>query len=126
RPRCGWGLRTAWARSKSYRWSEVFTGVYLAIDQGSRAVVLGFNGAGKTTLLRLRAGHDEPDAGQVEPGYGLKLGYYAQEHETLDMNQSVLDNMKSAAPNLDETSARTVLGSFLFSGDDVYKPATVL
>ena len=82
--------------------------------------------AGKTTLLRILAGQDDPDSGAVKPGYGLKLGYYAQEHETLDVNQSVLDNMMSAAPNLDDTSARTVLGSFLFSGDDVYKSASVL
>ena len=123
---CGKVPLTASGLSKSYGSTEVFTGVDLAIDQGSRVVVLGFNGAGKTTLLRLLAGHEAPDAGQVEPGYGLKLGYYAQEHETLDVQQSVLDNMKSAAPNLDETAARTVLGSFLFSGDDVYKPAEVL
>ena len=76
--------------------------------------------------MRILAGQDQPDSGAVEPGYGLKLGYYAQEHETLDVNQSVLDNMKSAAPDLDDTTARTVLDSFLFSGDDVYKPAGVL
>ncbi|HIW47278.1 MAG TPA: ATP-binding cassette domain-containing protein [Candidatus Yaniella excrementigallinarum] len=123
---CGKVPLTASGLTKSYGSTEVFTGVDLAIDQGSRVVVLGFNGAGKTTLLKLLAGYEEPDAGVVEPGYGLKLGYYAQEHETLDTSQSVLDNMKSAAPNLDETTARTVLGSFLFSGDDVYKPAGVL
>lgn len=123
---CGKVPLTASGLTKSYGSTEVFTGVDLAIDQGSRVVILGFNGAGKTTLLKILAGQEEPDAGAVEPGYGLKLGYYAQEHETLDVNQSVLDNMKSAAPNLDETSARTVLGSFLFSGDDAYKSAAVL
>lgn len=123
---CGKVPLTASGLSKSYGSTEVFTGVDLAIDQGSRVVILGFNGAGKTTLLRILAGQDEPDSGAVEPGYGLKLGYYAQEHETLDVNQSVLENMTSAAPNLDDTSARTVLGSFLFSGDDVYKSASVL
>ena len=123
---CGKVPLTASGLSKSYGSTEVFTGVDLAIDQGSRVVILGFNGAGKTTLLKLLAGYEEPDSGQVEPGYGLKLGYYAQEHETLDINQSVLENMMSAAPNLDETSARTVLGSFLFSGDDAHKSAGVL
>ena len=72
------------------------------------------------------AGVDAPDTGQVEPGHGLKIGYYAQEHENLDVNRSVLDNMKSAAPDLGETEVRKVLGSFLFSGDDVEKPAGVL
>ncbi|MGO3661101.1 ATP-binding cassette domain-containing protein, partial [Microbacterium gubbeenense] len=59
-------------------------------------------------------------------GHGLKIGYYAQEHENLDVNRSVLENMISSAPNLNETEARKVLGSFLFTGDDVLKPAGVL
>ena len=67
-----------------------------------------------------------PDTGQVEPGHGLKIGYYAQEHENLDVGRTVLQNMKSAAPDLGETDVRKVLGSFLFSGDDVDKPAGVL
>ena len=56
----------------------------------------------------------------------MKIGYYAQEHENLDVDRSVLANMKSAAPDLGETDVRKVLGSFLFSGDDVEKPAGVL
>ena len=113
--------------SRSYGSQEVFTDVDLAIDRGSRVVVLGLNGAGKTTLLRILAGVDEPDTGQVEPGHGLKLGYYAQEHENLDVSRTVLENMKSAAPDsLGETDVRKVLGSFLFTGDDVDKPAGVL
>ena len=88
--------------------------------------MLGLNGAGKTTLLRMLAGVDTPDTGQVEPGHGLKIGYYAQEHENLDVDRTVLENMKSAAPDLGETDVRKVLGSFLFSGDDVDKPAGVL
>jgi ATPase subunit of ABC transporter with duplicated ATPase domains len=89
-------------------------------------VVLGLNGAGKTTLLRMLGGVEEGDTGEVEPGHGLRLGYYAQEHETLDPERSVLENMRSAAPDLPEVEARRVLGSFLFSGDDVDKPARVL
>jgi ATPase subunit of ABC transporter with duplicated ATPase domains len=112
--------------SKSYGSLEIFTDVDLAIDRGSKVVVLGLNGAGKTTLLRLLAGVDQPDTGQLEPGHGLKVGYYAQEHENLDVKRSVLENMISAAPDLNETEARKVLGSFLFTGDDVHKPAGVL
>ena len=89
-------------------------------------MILGLNGAGKTTLLRMLAGVAEPDFGQVEPGHGLKLGYFAQEHDTLDQDRTVLQNMKTAAPELTDTQARTVLGSFLFQGDDVDKPAGVL
>ncbi|GAA2091445.1 ribosomal protection-like ABC-F family protein [Brevibacterium salitolerans] len=123
---CGRVPLTAEGLSKSYGSTEVFTGVDLAIDRGTRVVVLGFNGAGKTTLLRLLAGAEEPDSGRVVPGHGLKLGYYAQEHETLDTSRSVLENMRASSPHLDDTAVRTVLGSFLFSGDDVHKPASVL
>ncbi|RKS89436.1 ATPase subunit of ABC transporter with duplicated ATPase domains [Microbacterium sp. AG790] len=112
--------------SKSYGSLEIFTDVDLAIDRGSKVVVLGLNGAGKTTLLRILAGVDNADTGVIEPGHGLKIGYYAQEHENLDVNRSVLDNMMSAAPDINATEARKVLGSFLFTGDDVLKPAGVL
>ncbi len=112
--------------SKSYGSLEVFTDVDLAIDKGSRVVILGLNGAGKTTLLRILGGLDAPDTGAVLPGHGLKLGYYAQEHETLDLTRTVLENLQTAAPDLSETQVRSVLGSFLFSGDDAAKPAHVL
>jgi ATPase subunit of ABC transporter with duplicated ATPase domains len=123
---CGKTPLTAAELSKSYGSLEVFTDVDLAIDKGSRVVILGLNGAGKTTLLRILAGVDEPDTGKVLPGHGLKLGYYAQEHETLDTDRTVLENLRTAAPQLTDTEARSVLGSFLFSGDDATKPAGVL
>jgi ATPase subunit of ABC transporter with duplicated ATPase domains len=123
---CGRTPLRASGLSRSYGSQEVFTDVDLAVDRGSRVVVLGLNGAGKTTLLRMLSGLDQPDTGEVQPGHGLKLGYYAQEHENLDVERTVLQNMKSAAPDLGETEVRKVLGSFLFSGDDVDKPAGVL
>ncbi|WP_424945195.1 ribosomal protection-like ABC-F family protein [Canibacter zhoujuaniae] len=123
---CGKTPLMAESISKSYGSLEIFAGVDLAIDKGSKVVVLGFNGAGKTTLLRILAGVDKPDTGKLIAGHGLKVGYYAQEHETLDVKRSVLENMVSASPHLTETEARKVLGSFLFTGDDVHKPAGVL
>jgi ATPase subunit of ABC transporter with duplicated ATPase domains len=123
---CGKTPLTAAELSKSYGSLEVFTDVDLAIDKGSRVVILGLNGAGKTTLLRILAGVDAADTGKVVPGHGLKLGYYAQEHETLDTGRTVLENLRTAAPQLTDTEARSVLGSFLFSGDDATKPAGVL
>ncbi|WP_119730672.1 ABC-F family ATP-binding cassette domain-containing protein [Thermomonospora amylolytica] len=123
---CGRTPLTAEGLSKSYGSLEIFTDVDLAIDRGSRVVVLGLNGAGKTTLLRLLAGLDKPDTGRVVAGHGLRLGYYAQEHETLDVERTVLENMRSAAPDLPEVEVRKILGSFLFTGDDVDKPAGVL
>ncbi|MGL5810157.1 MAG: ABC-F family ATP-binding cassette domain-containing protein [Nocardioides sp.] len=123
---CGKTPLTASRLSKSYGSLEVFTDVDLAIDRSSRVVVLGLNGAGKTTLLRILGSLEKPDTGEVHAGHGLKLGYYAQEHETLDLRRTVLENMRSAAPDLGDTDARSVLGSFLFSGDDADKPARVL
>jgi len=123
---CGKTPLSAQSLSKSYGSLEIFTDVDLAIDRGSRVVVLGLNGAGKTTLLRMLAGNIAPDTGEVVYGHGAKIGYFAQEHEILDGERTVLENMKSAAPDLDDTRVRTILGSFLFSGDDVEKPAGVL
>jgi ATPase subunit of ABC transporter with duplicated ATPase domains len=123
---CGRTPLTARGLTKSYGSAEVFAGVDMAVDRGGRVVVLGLNGAGKTTLLRLLAGLEQPDSGEVRPGHGLRLGYYAQEHETLDTERTVLENMRSAAPDLTEAQQRGILGSFLFSGDDVAKPAGVL
>jgi ATPase subunit of ABC transporter with duplicated ATPase domains len=123
---CGRTPLTAAGLSKSYGSQEVFTDVELAVDRGSRVVVLGLNGAGKTTLLRLLSGLEEPDTGEVRPGHGLRIGYYAQEHETLDVDRTVLENLRSASPDLDDMHVRSVLGSFLFTGDDVDKPAGVL
>ena len=123
---CGKTPLMASELSKSYGSLEIFTDVDLAIDRGSRVVVLGLNGAGKTTLLRILAGEEQPDTGHVEAGHGLRLGYYAQEHETLVPDRTVLQNMMSSAPDLTETEARTVLGSFLFSGDTVDQPAGTL
>jgi ATPase subunit of ABC transporter with duplicated ATPase domains len=124
--KCGRTPLRAEGLSRSYGSLEVFTDVDLAIDRGSRVVVLGLNGAGKTTLLRVLAGIDTPDTGTVVPGHGLKLGYYAQEHETLDTTRTVLENLHGSAPQLTDSEARGVLGSFLFSGDDAHKPAAVL
>ncbi|SDX42366.1 ATPase components of ABC transporters with duplicated ATPase domains [Geodermatophilus africanus] len=114
---CGRTPLTAEALSKSYGSLEVFTDVDLAVDRGARVVVLGLNGAGKTTLLRMLAGTEAPDTGEVKPGHGLRIGYYAQEHETLDHDRSLLENMRAAAPQSTDTELRRILGAFLFSGD---------
>ena len=128
---CGRTPLTADGLSKSYGSLEVFADVDLAVDRGARVVVLGLNGAGKTTLLRLLSGIEPPDTGAVEAGHGLRLGYYAQEHETLDHDRTVLENMRTSASavgrsDLTDTELRKILGAFLFSGDDVDKPAGVL
>lgn len=113
---CGRTPLVAKGLTKTYGSLEVFTGVDLAIDRGSRVVVLGLNGAGKTTLLRLLAGVEQPDAGALEPGHGLKLGYFAQEHDTLDDAATVWQNIRHAAPDSGEQDLRGLLGAFMFSG----------
>jgi ATPase subunit of ABC transporter with duplicated ATPase domains len=123
---CGRTPLTATGLSKTYGSTEVFTDVDLAVDRGARVVVLGLNGAGKTTLLRMLGGIETPDTGEVVPGHGLRIGYYAQEHETLDTDRTVLENMRTAAPELTDAQTRSVLGSFLFRGDAVHQPAGTL
>lgn len=123
---CGRTPLVAKGLTKNYGSLEVFTGVDLAIDRGSRVVVLGLNGAGKTTLLRLLAGAETPDAGRLEPGHGLKLGYFAQEHDTLDNNATVWENIRHAAPDTGEQDLRGLLGAFMFSGPQLDQPAGTL
>ncbi|MGH3026879.1 MAG: ABC-F family ATP-binding cassette domain-containing protein, partial [Gaiellaceae bacterium] len=113
--------------SKRFGSLEVFTGVELAIDRGSRVVILGLNGAGKTTLLRILAGVEAPDTGVVAPGHGLELGYYAQEHETLRPEESVFSNVRRVAPlRMTDAELRKILGAFLFSGDRIAQSAGTL
>ncbi|MGK5630133.1 ABC-F family ATP-binding cassette domain-containing protein [Streptomyces sp. URMC 123] len=123
---CGRTPLGAIALTKSYGDHTVLSGVDLAVDRGGRQVVLGLNGAGKTTLLRLLAGVEAPDGGRVVPGHGLRLGYFAQEHDTLDEERTVRENLAAAAPHLTDGEIRRVLGAFLFTGDDADKPAGVL
>jgi ATPase subunit of ABC transporter with duplicated ATPase domains len=123
---CGKTPLMAEGLSKSYGSLEIFTGVDLAIDKGSRVVILGLNGAGKTTLLRLLGQMERPDAGALIPGHGLKVGYFAQEHETLDHEASVWENIRHAAPDTQEQQLRQLLGTFLFSGEQLDQPAGTL
>ncbi|MEV7044646.1 ABC-F family ATP-binding cassette domain-containing protein [Amycolatopsis sp. NPDC051061] len=123
---CGRTPLTAEGLSKSYGSLEIFTGVDLAIDRGSKVVVLGLNGAGKTTLLRLLGGMETPDTGGIVPGHGMRLGYYAQEHETLDHDASVWENIRHLSPDTGAQELRNLLGSFLFTGEQLDQPAGTL
>ncbi|MSX38925.1 MAG: ATP-binding cassette domain-containing protein, partial [Actinobacteria bacterium] len=69
---------------------------------------------------------DQADTGEIQPGHGMRLGYYAQEHDTLDADRSVLENMRSAAPHLLAPEIRNVPGPVMFSGDSVDQPAGTL
>jgi ATPase subunit of ABC transporter with duplicated ATPase domains len=123
---CGRTPLTAEGLTKAFGSLEVFTGVDLAVDRGAKVVVLGLNGAGKTTLLRLLAGTEAADAGRVVPGHGMRTGYFAQEHDTLDMDASVWENVRHASPDTPEQQLRTLLGSFMFSGEQLDQRAGTL
>jgi ATPase subunit of ABC transporter with duplicated ATPase domains len=123
---CGKTPLMASGLTKNYGSLEVFSGVDLAIDRGSRVVVLGLNGAGKTTLLRVLAGAETPDAGTIDPGHGCKVGYFAQEHDTLDNNATVWENIRHAAPDTGEQDLRGLLGAFMFTGPQLDQPAGTL
>ena len=123
---CGRTPLVAKGLTKTYGSLEIFTGVDLAIDKGSRVVVLGLNGAGKTTMLRILAGAEKADAGAIEPGHGLKLGYFAQEHDTIDGLASVWENIRHAAPDTGEQELRSLLGAFMFTGPQLEQPAGTL
>lgn len=124
---CGKTPLNAKGLTKMYGSLEVFAGVDLAIDKGSRVVVLGFNGAGKTTLLKLLAGVERTDGeGGIVSGHGLKIGYFAQEHDTIDPDKSVWENTLEACPDAGEQDLRGLLGAFMFSGDQLKQPAGTL
>lgn len=110
--------------AKAYGDNVVFVDVGLALERGERLVILGLNGAGKTTLLRILAGVEQPDLGRVVAGHKASIGYYAQEHEGIDPNATVLQHLQavSAEP---ERVLRAVLGHFLLA-DRVDQPAGTL
>jgi ATPase subunit of ABC transporter with duplicated ATPase domains len=124
--KCGKIPLSAHNISKSYGDLQVFKNVDLYVDRGAKIAVLGLNGAGKTTLLKILSRQLTPNTGKVEDGYGLILGYYAQEHDLLDQNVTVMENMQNFAEDLTDAEIRNVLGSFLFVADDVYKMTNVL
>ena len=92
----------------------ILMGLNLLIWQGERVGLVGPNGAGKSLLYRLILGQDTPTAGEIKLGPSVKVGYYAQEHETLDYERSLIDTVRQAAP-LSENAAVAFLGRFLFS-----------
>ena len=99
----------------------------LVVENGEMLVVAGRNGAGKSTLLRMLAGVDWISDGEIIPGAGVKIGYFSQDNaETICGTESILDYIESRAPTELIPKVRDMLGSFLFRGDDVFKPLNVL
>ncbi len=97
------------------------------INKGDRIAIVGVNGAGKTTFSKILAGVEKPSGGTRELGHAVKTGYYSQEHaDALDGSMTVLETIEKSAKGLSEAQMRTLLGCFLFRGDDVFKSVKVL
>ncbi len=113
--------------SKSYDSVEVFKNLNAIVTRGEKICIIGPNGAGKTTLLRIIAGELEASAGTTKIGNKVDVGYYAQHHaDTLHRESTVFDEVYRAGKGASPNRVRSVLGAFLFSGDSVDKPISVL
>ena len=113
--------------SKSYGDNVVYDGMSLTLSRGDRVALVGPNGAGKTTMLKLLAGVIPPDDGTRKLGHNVMTAYYAQHVlELLNPGNTIIEELRQAAPGESEQNLRNTLGGFLFSGDDVHKPISVL
>src|SRR6202034_3910832 len=113
--------------AKSYGEKEVLKGVNFTIERGDRVALVGHNGAGKSTLIRLLTGAEAPTSGTVRLGHHVVSEYFAQDqYKVLDGEARMLDDISRAAIKVPESELRSLLGCFLFSGDDVFKKLGVL
>ena len=123
------GSKVIWLTnvSKSYGDNAVYRGMDLELSRGDRVALVGPNGAGKTTMLKILAGALPIDAGERTTGHNVVTAYYAQHVlELLSPDNTIIQELQQAAPKEPEQNLRTTLGGFLFSGDDVHKPVSVL
>ncbi|MTA53698.1 MAG: ATP-binding cassette domain-containing protein, partial [Actinobacteria bacterium] len=123
-PQSGITVVTTKGLSKGYGGPPVFEDVSFDLGRGERLLVLGLNGAGKTSLLRILAGATQANIGDIEWGYNVAVGYFAQEHDTLDPQQSLMWHMRRELPNgsgLTETQLRALLGMFGLQGSKVFQ-----
>ena len=112
---------------KSYGENQVLKNVRFTIERGDRVALVGVNGAGKSTLIKLMTGVEAPSAGTVRLGHNVVSEYFAQDqYKVLDGDVRMLDDISRAAVKVPESELRSLLGCFLFSGDDVFKPLGVL
>jgi ATP-binding cassette subfamily F protein 3 len=113
--------------AKSYGDHQVFSGVDFIIERGDRVALVGINGAGKSTLIKLLAGAEPLTAGEFTLGHNAQPDYFAQDqYKELDGSARMVDDLATVAPRATNTELRSILGSFLFSEDDVFKTIGVL
>ena len=107
--------------SKSFGSLKLFSDLSFEIKRGEKVAIIGNNGTGKTTILKMINGQVEADAGEVKLGTKVHIGYYDQEHQVLDPEKTLFDELQDAYPHLDNTAVRNILAAFLFTEDDVFK-----
>ena len=113
--------------SKSYEPKQVLEDVSFTIDRGDRIALVGANGAGKSTMIRMLSGLEPPTTGEIRLGHNVLADYFAQDqYKVLDPNAQMLDDIAGIAPKVPVVELRSLLGCFMFSGDDVFKPLGVL
>ena len=126
-PRSGAEVISLTNVSKFYGDNVVYRGMNLSLTRGDRVALVGPNGAGKTTMLKMLAGVLPFDEGERKTGHNVVTAYYAQHVlELLNPNNTIIEELQQAAPRESEQNLRTTLGGFLFSGDDVNKPISVI
>jgi len=113
--------------AKAYGDHTVFSGVDFYIERGDRVALVGVNGAGKSTMIKILAGTEPVTAGEYTLGHNAQPDYFAQDqYKELDPQARMIDDLATVAPRASNTELRSILGSFLFSEDDVFKPIGVL
>ena len=112
--------------SKSFDHRKLFENVNIDVKRGEHIAILGDNGTGKTTLLKILNNLTEPDSGYIRFGTNVSIAYYDQEHQVLDRNKTIFDEIHDEHPDMNNTEVRNVLASFLFTGDEVFKPISSL
>ncbi len=112
--------------SKSYGAQQLFSDISFDIRRGERVAIIGDNGTGKTTILKILNGLVEPDAGEIKLGAKVTIGYYDQEHQVLNPENSPFEEISDAHPLMDNTEIRNVLAAFLFTGEEVFTPIKLL
>ncbi len=113
--------------AKNYDGVNIFHDVNFVLNRGERVALVGVNGAGKSTLLRLISLNENPDAGIIKYGHNVKAAYFSQDNtKNLNYKNTVWDEAKSVNSKLNEPQRRNLLGAFLFSGDDIFKPISIL
>jgi ATPase components of ABC transporters with duplicated ATPase domains len=112
--------------SKSFGSRTLFNNINFEIRRGERVAIIGPNGTGKTTLFRIIMGAVNQDSGSITLGRNVNVGYYDQEQSDLNEEKTVVDEIWDSYPDLTQTKLRTILGAFLFSGEEIFKPISLL